>query len=243
MAEITLSYSQSSQGWTSFWSFVPDWMIGMNNTFFTWKNGSLYEHDTNSVRNRFYESNYDSKIVTVFNQDPFEVKMFKTLMLESNEAWSADITTDLNNGMIDRSYFLDKEGSWFAHIRRDVSDMDLKAVSTQGIGAVLSYANPVITFGFNIGTSLSQWDKIYKVDAVNLTLEYVGQVASHDATTITLVSEISAPSPGDVIVYIKDSVAESTGARGYYMQVELTNPSQDQVEIFEVATNSFKSFP
>ncbi len=33
----TLSYSEGVQGWTSFFSFYPDWMIGMNNYFYTFK--------------------------------------------------------------------------------------------------------------------------------------------------------------------------------------------------------------
>ena len=33
MAFRTLSYSQSTEGWPSFYSFNPEYMIGMNNFF------------------------------------------------------------------------------------------------------------------------------------------------------------------------------------------------------------------
>lgn len=237
----TITYDPNSTGWTSFWSYIPDWMIGMNNVFYTWNNGNLYKHDVNTIRNRFYGFNYPSTITTVFNQDPLEVKMFKTMAIESNEPWDVDLETDLNTGMIDGSYFLDKEGTWFAHIRRDPNEIDLKAVSTQGIGALQSFASPVLTFAFNIGTTISQGDKVYKVVSGSLVL--VGTVASHTSTTITLVSVASAPAPGDIIVYVKDSTAESFGARGYYMQALLTNNSTSHVEIFNVNVNSFKSNP
>jgi len=49
----TLSYSEGVQGWTSFFSFYPDWMIGMNNYFYTFKGGNLYRHNVNEVRNNF----------------------------------------------------------------------------------------------------------------------------------------------------------------------------------------------
>lgn len=240
MSVATITYSPSGQGWTSRWSYQPDWMIGMNNSFYTWKNGNLYKHDTNATRNRFYDVNYDSGITTIFNQEPTDVKMFKTLEIESNEAWVADITTDLNTGNIQDRWFVEKEGSWFAHVRRDSDDGDNKSLSTQGIGNVLSYNALVITFGFRIGTGISQGDTIY--NATGGSLVEVGEVASHDSTSITLVSETSAPAPGDFLVYVKNSVAESYGARGYYMEVALTNNSTSEVELFEVSTNIFKSF-
>ena len=33
MAEYTLTYSAGVEGWPSFYSYVPDWMIGMNNFY------------------------------------------------------------------------------------------------------------------------------------------------------------------------------------------------------------------
>jgi hypothetical protein len=241
MPEVTVTYSPTGEGWTSFWSYNPDWMIGMNSSFFTFKDGSIYKHDTNTVRNQFYGVNYDSVITTILNESPTEIKMFKTLELDSNEAWTADITTDLSVGEIADSWFVDKEGGWFGHIRRTSGDADYRAISTQGIGECQTYSSLVITFNFGIGNSVSQGDSIYKLSGGSLVL--VGTVASHNYNSITLVSAISAPSPGDFIVYVKDSVAESYGARGYYAEVTITNSSQSEVEIFEISSNVFKSYP
>jgi len=241
MADKTISYSPTGNGWTSFWSFIPDWMTGMNNTFYTWKDGSLYKHDSNSTRNEFYDIKYDSSITMLFNQEPTTLKMFKTISLESNDVWDLSATTDLNTGIIDKDWFVQKEGHWFAFIRRNSGDGDNRALSTQGIGEVDSYSNPVISFDFNIGTSISQGDAIYKV--VGGALILVGMVASHDAQSITLVSEISAPASSDLIVYVKASQAESFGARGAWMEVTITNSSEDEVEIFEISSNVFKSNP
>jgi hypothetical protein len=248
MADKTISYSPTGNGWTSFWSFIPDWMTGMNNTFYTWKDGSLYKHDSNSTRNAFYFDfindeyfKYDSSITMLFNQEPTTLKMFKTISLESNDVWNLSATTDLNTGIIDKDWFVQKEGHWFAFIRRNSGDGDNRALSTQGIGEVDSYSNPVISFDFNIGTSISQGDAIYKV--VDGALILVGMVASHDAQSITLMSEISAPASSDLIVYVKASQAESFGARGAWMEVTITNSSEDEVEIFEISSNVFKSNP
>lgn len=251
MAEATVSFSPSSQGWTSFWSYIPDMMIGVNNSFYTFKNGSIYKHDTNATRNQFYieevpaqggnNENYNSSITTILNQDPTTVKMFKAIELDSTHPWTSTVTTDINSGEIDSDWFINKEGSWFGHIRRNSDDGDHKAISTQGIGECLSYSSLVITFGFGIGSQVSQGDTIYKVSGGSLV--EVGDVASHDYDSITLVSVLSAPSPGDLIVYVKDSVAESFGARGSWMQVELTNDETTESEIFQISSSIFKSFP
>ena len=69
-----------------------------------------------------------------------------------------------------------------------------------------------------------------------------GTVASHTPTTITLASLTgAAPNPGNMVVYVKNSSAESHGARGYYMQVDLTNISKEQQEIFSISSSVFKS--
>lgn len=241
MAEATLSYSPSSEGWTSRWSYIPDWMIGMNSNFYTWKNGCLYLHDSNHVRNNFYESNNPSTITTIFNQDALTTKLFKTISLDSNATWDVVAFSDLENGIIDKAYFQDKEGGWFAYIRRENGIIDTRSLSTQGIGSMLSILSNVLTFSFNIGTSISVGDTLYKVVAGALV--EIGTVTAHDARTITVGGLINAPAATDVIVFTKDSQAESYGIRGYFMEVELENNDTTDVELFSVGSSVFKSNP
>jgi hypothetical protein len=47
----TLSYSDGAKGWPSFYSFLPEFMMGMNSFFYTFKNGNIYRHNTNEKRN------------------------------------------------------------------------------------------------------------------------------------------------------------------------------------------------
>ncbi len=242
MANQTITFSKRSGGWTSFWSYAPDWMLGMNSSFYTWKDGSLYKHDTNTTRNQFYGTNYSSSINTTFSQDPMTIKMYKTLSLDSNRPWETEIITDLSTGQIESSFYEEKEGNWFGHIRRyDDGSYDTLSLSTQGIGAMASYNALVLSFAFNIGSSISQGDKVYVVS--NNSLVLLGTIASHSLRTITLASiGATIPVAGNIIVYVKNSQAESFGARGYYMDVQLTNSDTTEVEIFAISSNVFKSF-
>lgn len=253
MASQTITYSDKSKGWTSFWSFIPDWMIGMNSSFYTWKAGCLYKHNTNTTRNAFYRDwsgagyyEYNSTITTIFNQDSSATKMFKTISLDSNKAWDITVTTDLSTGTIADTYFKEKEGEWYAFIRRaDDGSYDTLSMSTQGIGSVASYnsGTHVLTFSFNISNSLSTGDKLYKVNGTN-TLTLLGTVLSHTSTTITLTAAtLSSISANDVIVFVKNAMAESYGARGYYMEVKAESDSTTEVEIFAISTVAHKSNP
>jgi hypothetical protein len=168
--------------------------------------------------------------------------MYKTLSLDSNRPWETDIVTDLSTGEIAASYYEEKEGEWYGYIRRyDDGSYDTLSLSTQGIGSLLSYSSLTLNFSFNIGSSISQGDKVYKVSANSLVL--IGTIASHSLRSITIASLTgSAPTAGDMIVYVKNSAAESYGARGYYMDVSLTNSDTTEVEIFSISSNVFKSF-
>ena len=46
-----------------------------------------------------------------------------------------------------------------------------------------------------------------------------------------------------LVFYFKDVVAESHGARGYFMEFKLENINTQPVELFAVGSSVMKSFP
>ena len=243
MANKTVTYSPASQGWTSFWSYLPDWMIGMNNIFYTFYNGNLYKHDSNQTRNNFYGTQYTSSITSVFNQDALAVKMYKTIAIDSTDAWDTTITTDLSTGTISSSFYKEKEGNYYAYIRRSNNgSVDFKAISTQGIGILSTYSALTFNFTFDVGTSISQGDTVYiNRSGAN---QAQGIVSSHTNRSITIASKTGSftPKVGDYIYIVKNAQAESYGARGYYMEVKLENSKSTLVDIFGVSSSTFKSY-
>ena len=246
MPRRTVTYSKVSEGWNSFWSYQPDWMTEMNSTFYTFKNGELWKHNVNTTRNNFYGQQYQSSIRTIFNADPLTVKVFNTLSLNSTHPWTADVYTNISAGSIDYTYFVEKEGQWFAYVRRFNNTIDVKALSTQGIGSADSVDSTtpsavVLDFLFNVDSSISIGDKIYKNIGTNLVL--VGIITAISTSSITVDTTIGTiPVTTDFLICVKNSQAESFGARGYYMNVYLYNDSIEQVKLFAVGTSVFKSF-
>jgi len=250
MAEITLSYSPAVKGWPSFYSFIPEYTQGMNNYLYTFNNGQLYRHNTNPLRNNFYGVQYNTTIKSVFNKGPLENKLFKTLILESDAPWSATLATDLPQvGSIADTYFEKKEGNYFAFVRFLETDINLLMRYANGIANVTTVdattpSATTLTFAssVNIGSIISIGDMVYYGSTPSLggvVTALTGQVVTID-TTIT---GASAPSNGDFILYVKNTVAESHGVMGHYCEYELTNTSTSKVELFSVGSESMKSFP
>jgi len=183
---MTVSFSPISNGWTSFWSYQPEWMAGLNSSFYTWKEGNLYVHDSNSTRNAFYydfESEgqyflYNSEITSILNAEPDTIKVFKTVSLDSDDYWACEMETDLSSGQIQGSYFVNKEGEWYAHIRNISDTIDTIGLSTQGIGTVDSYASLVLSFSFDITNLISIGDVLHFIDGSNQMVE-IGTVQNY----------------------------------------------------------------
>jgi len=273
LAPLTISYSDDVQGWTSFWNFIPDYMVYLSNNFYTFKNGNLFLHnDPSATRTVYYPNtpfqNLPSCFVrTVFNDSPLEVKLFKTVSLESTSPWNVSVFTDLIDGNINSSWFELKEGSYFAHIRRNTNPTgstltsmgqldDTLSTRVFGIGNVLFSGLVVGYAGYvqfdNYPNSYMQIKDVSAPDQIyvyqpNGTLTYIGDVAQVDDVStpdpIIYLSVLGTlPAPGDKVLVVKNSTAESYGARGYYMDITLTYNSGAEVELFEIGSSVFKSF-
>ena len=252
MAEATITYAPANSGWTSFHSYFPEWMIGMNSNFYTFKGGNMWKHYNNNTRNNYYSSQYNSTVTPVFNDEPTVTKMFKTIQLDTDSPWDTTITTDLSTGFMNSTQYQLKEGDYYTYIRRVAGNTDLDLMSAQGIGDILTVTgaapgNITLTFSFNIGSNISIGDKLYRDNA---GIELIGTITGLTDTSIEMfpnppVIPVTSITPviGDYVLYIKDAEAESYGARGYYMETLLSNSSTSEVELFSISSEVFKSFP
>ena len=264
--EWTVSYSQNSQGWPSFYSYIPEYMIGMNNFFYTFNGGNLFQHNTNPLRNNYYGQQYHSQITSVFNQNPLENKIFKTLNLESNDAWQSYLETDIQiNGFMQDSWFEKKEGAWFAYLRQRGEVPALKGQyamrSANGIGKTSSVAitqgTTTLSFSTNplvsIGNFISVGDYVYHavpqytdvvfggiVTQINIDLQNgINQLIVSTTSADTVVFPLNNP----YIMFIKSSEAESHGLLGHYCVFTITNFNTQATELFAVESEVMKSYP
>ena len=91
----TLSFDESVLGWTSFFTYKPDYVSSLNNVFYSFKTigpdvsnitASIYQHNLGSYGS-FYGFFYDSNVKVVLNGQPSVVKNFKTVNYEGQDGW------------------------------------------------------------------------------------------------------------------------------------------------------------
>lgn len=132
----TLSFDESVKGWTSFYSYAPDFVASLKNKFYSFKNGKIYQHYSEKQNNRgvFYESSTPASVEFIFNPKVSAVKNFKTINYEGNSGWivnsiitNEDIGNTINKYVepisqttleqnLFSSQFLRKEDKYFANI-------------------------------------------------------------------------------------------------------------------------------
>jgi len=261
MPNYTLTYSEGSKGFPSFYSYNPEYMIGMNNFFYSFKNGQLYRHNTNETRNSYYGTTYASTIKTVINEMPLDNKLFKTLNLESTDAWSAELLTDVaaQSSSIDSTSFVKKEGNYFAYVRTNgavsggvLTESDFKSRANGGIGEVTLVTTDFLFFpaSIDINSQLSLGDAIYAGPGSTLSFAGVVTEVSNGDTIATNYIRLNntggtTPSAGDFVMYFKNAQAESLGVMGHYTEITLTLPSTVTTasELFAIESELMKSYP
>jgi hypothetical protein len=134
----TLSFDESTKGWTSFYTYAPDFIASLGNAFYSFKNGQVYKHyDELGNRGEFYGNQQPSTVTFVFNPNVSMSKTFKTVNYEGSASWEAQITTDsdttkrllgirpyqfstslneIQNNFIASNIFIKKENKYFANI-------------------------------------------------------------------------------------------------------------------------------
>lgn len=128
----TLSFDESSNGWVSFYDYLPEFGGSLDGQFYTFKNGLLYKHYDGS---NFYGQSFDASIQLIMNQNPSASKNFLTINYEGANSWDiTSINTDIDSAKDILAYnntkqdtdtemylniFRNFDGKYFANIIND----------------------------------------------------------------------------------------------------------------------------
>jgi hypothetical protein len=77
--QTTVSFKESVDGWTSRKSFITENGVSLNNIYYTFSNGRMWEHGKNALYNNFYGLQYDSAFNLLINEQPQSVKGYSTV--------------------------------------------------------------------------------------------------------------------------------------------------------------------
>jgi hypothetical protein len=232
---VTWVYSDSNDGWLGRLKFNPEDMIRINNHFVTFKNGEIYLHNQEDVRNTFYGVESPSEFSFYFSQEPSTRKNFKNIEIEGSTAVAVELFTDLNQGYINQSDFEKKEGVFYAYIRNENDTIDSSLLSCQGIGNA-TISGVTLNFGFELDSIISIGDQVR-----NTNLELVGTIVSKTTNSLTL-NAVDNLISGDFVLCSKPQSIANNDLLGYYMKVTCRFSSNTYQEIFAINSEVSKSF-
>lgn len=268
MASYTVAFQPEIDGFTSFFSFKPDLMIGMNNFLYSFKDGQIWKHYINPTRNSFYGTSYDSQVDITINNTPTEVKLFKTFSFGGNypeNVVSGVYTTYLNGreyeGTIYTDEFKIKEGESYAFIRSSSTSSYGSTLKDSGIGKLFSKQTALQPYSFTVyspaklmppatsDSGSSYCDSLYYIAPnngnqflISDTLTGFSQNGDYYTYYCNSITN-NPPSLGLNMVLSKNIIVESFGLRGSYMNASMTISTTEEAEIFSMSSEAIQSKP
>ena len=122
-SDVTLGYSLKGQCWTSRYSFIPETGLTLNNKFYTFKNGKIYLHNSDTAdRNNFYGVQYNSEVQVIFNDSPTVISEWLSINYEGSQDWRViEILADQEQNIVNNVRIMDdlwflKEGKYYGSI-------------------------------------------------------------------------------------------------------------------------------
>ena len=238
---FTAAYDAKSGFWSTLYSFIPEKMGYIKNLFFTFKDGRMYTHETNSNYNNFYGTNYASKLSVVSNYNPSMVKSYETISLEGNAAWASTFKNTDQQSTAAESVYEEKERNYYAHVGRDTlgSTGHIVAIGEVASGGV---SGDKITLTSRISNMPIPYEAdIMKVSGSSLVDTNLNVDNITGRKELKADATVSGISDGDVLVARSQSSMDGDPMRDYYMQIDLEKTSSTALELYAINTNFDKS--
>lgn len=129
----TISFHPKTNMWGAEYSYQQEVYIKFGNLFLSLKNGGLWQHNVNPIRNNFNGVQYNSQIQLYANENPTNVKIWYSVRVQSNRVWffanygdiSIDPVEERPAGMSSRllaNRYNNYQGSYFADFLMNILD-------------------------------------------------------------------------------------------------------------------------
>ena len=226
---LTIAYDENSKGWSSFRSFNQESGLSLNNTYYTFYQGSLWRHNdtTPGFRNNFYGlGTQPSFVQPIFNESPSTIKQFNTLGYEGSSGWllsfiETDVTsmgtlpqtittistslqiigTAVNGSLTGESTLIGKQG-----------DVVQWIITATPISLAYKFLTPGdITLGGNSSLTVTNPTGLTAEGNIVFRVAYtIGSADSIQTLTVGGVGAILASTPALLTINVNDAVANAT---------------------------------
>jgi len=265
---VTLGYDVRRGKWQGIYTFYPDDYSHLNNSMYSFKYDDqpnvsvegqpliqdhiMHKHSPSAIKNRFYGNTADDSIVEIVSKyNPSSIKVFDSISIEGDDAWSAQVTTPLNQdtgvGNMADSSFQQKEGYWYRDIAGDTSSNSTSQVLAVGTVSSVNGAGITITGGLSrvrvpIGGTIQFVDASSASTLVNSSSDGSDDVTvssvNYDTGVITASADVNTDiTSGDDVVIILNSSLNGDRIRGPFAKIKLTLNKSTASELYSVNVN------
>lgn len=135
VTQTTISFKEEVDGWTSRKSFIQESGVSLNNRYYTFKNGLIWEHGLNVLANNFYSVQYDSSFNVIINEMPQSVKGFSTLNYTGTQSrlleyWGGSrwySIAEINASQLIPTAVQQKQPGWYVnYVKTDLEGGEIK---------------------------------------------------------------------------------------------------------------------
>jgi hypothetical protein len=119
----TIAFSEIKKKWTTFYSYIPEFMVANNVGLISFNEGDLYTHNTNAVHNNFYGKQFTMQLRFISNTESSLIKVYNSILTESTHKFSMPKATNQfgqETSLIEDD-FTDDEGVFKAHLLKDIN--------------------------------------------------------------------------------------------------------------------------
>ncbi|HUX59616.1 MAG TPA: hypothetical protein VMV77_21780, partial [Bacteroidales bacterium] len=240
---LTIGFSEPENGFPTFFSYMPDYIVNGGDQMWSFKDEFLWKHNATDVYNNFYGVQYTSKIVFVFNEEPDIIKVIESISLHSDSAWVVNHIKDrFRLTDIPSANFENKEGFFFAAIPKAVgtarANIFTDNIATQGLGVGISMPTTTSVIIPKISAmQASVGDMLWYIEAGVPTLadDITVITDNGNGTTTITISSIPAHILNTKFLFVqKNSYLEGDSLRDYYFELELEHAGNKDTELFSV---------
>ena len=218
----TLSFDESVRGWTSFFTYKPEFMVSLRNDFYSFNNGILYQHYSDSVnRGNFYGVNNNTSITFIFNPNVSMSKNFKTVNYEGSNGWRIDSIESDQTGP-----------DSYNGVYSNVTDLTASIPSYLGGEYILNPVTNEVVYPAQYGT-------VFGNDNPPYNRNYAGFVRKENKYVANLIN--ATPSTQGEVIFGN----QMSGIKGYFTTVTISTDDATAVgeikELFAVSSEYVQS--
>lgn len=187
----TLSFDESVKGWTSFYTYAPDFVASLKNKFYSFKDGAIWQHyseEPSARRCNFYNIPSAAKVKFIFNQKPSLVKNFQTVNYEGSKNWvvsnlstnedigkyinyytQSNTQQSLENNLFSNS-FSKKEDKYFANIINETPQNNREVLFGKSMSGIKGFF-AIVEMEVN-GINAEQFNELFAVSTEYVESSY-----------------------------------------------------------------------